>query len=281
MIWAGLFFLATGCGGGGGGVSVGNSRPTHLEGVVRQDPVENSDEASSRQVHLVPVSFQIKGLEPADEPAPYWSIPTQTKVPLLITEADAMIDSLAFRPAEPIDCAAYATAATTWSGRVGVCEADAIAFFGPFALNMISGESTPPISSLALPEGEYSAVLLRLANATGQPSLRLRGIYQDSQSRDVLLRPELPSEIGFTSDELSIFGADEASLAVKISVTDWFMGTENEIVRCRINSHNQAEAAGEVNADEVSSGDSDRRCDAAEALLQSNLIPASRLTALP
>ncbi|RMF12544.1 MAG: hypothetical protein D6761_12565 [Candidatus Dadabacteria bacterium] len=120
-------------------------------------------------------------------------------------------------------------------------EAGEVVFEGPFRLNLLTGQSVPPLSNLVLPPGAYSRVDVEIDGVEDDVDDPMAGysLLAGGQSTiDGITRPvDIALEIG---EEIKFEGASGfqvgvtggADIVVAISATDWFAGVGTQLAAC-------------------------------------------------
>lgn len=222
--WAGLFTALAALGACG----------TGLPGdVTVQEPV-------GLELRLEDGVATSPGFAPADAAA---------TAPVTVTGATVNLRDVELDLPEGVHCVDLP--ATSPVGRTGQCESGddsaTLAFEGPFRVDLMTGESSPPLERLVIPPGVYGRVDLRIddveeeATASADPmagiSLLAYGSYATATTVDVRVALKFNEDIRFEAPDaatgIAVGVEGGGAIVVRIVAQEWFSGIEETLETCR------------------------------------------------
>ncbi|MBL8787578.1 MAG: hypothetical protein JNJ59_21925 [Deltaproteobacteria bacterium] len=191
---------------------------------------------------------------------------------LSVESGIALVDRLEFALPDGVDCdfptvtAAYATHCDAGDARLVVD--------GPWTVDLVSGETWPPLDGLELPEGELGAIALKMKGDAGaaRAALTLEGTFK--ASREAAGRP-FALELGgavvakFDPGEALVVSRATTGLGLWLDVTGWF-------ATLRLGSCIAAGGVPEVDGVLLLNRAEKRTCGNVEAALRTALVSSGR-----
>lgn len=116
-------------------------------------------------------------------------------------------------------------------------DGDEIRFAGPYNVNLLTGESAPPLTDLTIPPGLYKRIDLRIEDAKTGPlagySLLAFGSYTTETTTPVVIRLKFNEDIRFeSSNGVSVSEQGGSDIVLSISTNDWFAGASAALDEC-------------------------------------------------
>lgn len=150
-------------------------------------------------------------------------------------------------------------------------DGDEIRFAGPYNVDLLTGDSTPPLTDLTVPPGLYKRIDLRIDDAETGPmvgySLLAFGSYTTETTTPVVIRLKFNEDIRFESPSgVSVSEQGGSDIVLRISANDWFAGASAALDECLLEE--SALVDGILTIDDES--DVGAECDEIEELLKDN-----------
>ncbi len=144
---------------------------------------------------------------------------------LVLASIDVQVGSIEFDLPDGLDCG---------KAPGTDCDNGEVFLKGRFAMDLMTGKSTPDLEKIRLPEGLYKTVGLQLdgtgkEDSGGQPNMVIRGMTDSAQGpiRRFALKLRLPDGLGFEKpDGFRITAATVNTVVIRLAVDNWLHGVD-------------------------------------------------------
>lgn len=139
---------------------------------------------------------------------------------LILTSIDARVGMIEFDLPDGIDCGRAEGAS---------CENGEVFIKGAYAMDLMTGKSTPALEKIRLPEGLYKTVGLELDGSGDAPNMVISGRTDTAKGpvRRFALKLRLPNGLGFEKPEgFRITAGVMNTVLMQLEVDNWLQGVD-------------------------------------------------------